>query len=427
MARGTSRTGIRWILLAAGVTCFVMSGARADAQTTVSYMYWSEFASNGDVMRKNLESGDVESILADQGLLPAIAVDLVGEYVYWGNRSTFEVWRCNLDGTDPVLLASTAAAPTDVYVDAAGGHVYIAMSKAVVRVDLDGNNLEDVVACCGSANSIIGMTVDPVGGKVYFNDNQNQPGTEDRVFRTDMDGTGLIETLYPIPGPNNSVGGKLVIDPAAGKLYQAVGASPAAGTVMRSDLDGSNIEIVIPNTGGDASYGLAVSIDHATGTLYWSNLASEIWSADLDGGNPVQVGSPINRPEGIAHANVPCVAGGSVCQEDLGFQGPGSITMSICGEDLTLPCSSATLSITGAAPDAQVFLPVGFVNDPTPVKGGMLVPLPWVLLIDTLSTDGAGNLSLPVPGGLGPFTLYLQAVVLNGPVFEFSNALKMIQ
>jgi len=112
------------------------------------------------------------------------------------------------------------------------------------------------------------------------------------------------------------------------------------------------------------------------------------------------------------------------CQASLGFGGPGTSVFSICGEDLTLTTSSATMSLTGAAPSSPIFLAVGLANNPTPVKGGTLVPVPILSLITGFSTNAVGGLTLPIPGNSGtPLTLYMQCIVKNGPNYEFSNAL----
>jgi len=117
---------------------------------------------------------------------------------------------------------------------------------------------------------------------------------------------------------------------------------------------------------------------------------------------------------------------GEVCAEDLGFGGPGGMELSLCGDALTLPQSTAQLVLTGGTPGASVFLPVGLSFNPTPVLGGTLVPFPWTLLL-ALPADAQGGLSLAVPGAGGPpLTLYLQAVQVGGGPARFSNALEVM-
>ncbi len=115
-----------------------------------------------------------------------------------------------------------------------------------------------------------------------------------------------------------------------------------------------------------------------------------------------------------------------VCQTNLGFGGPGSALLSVCGESLLLTSSSAALSLTGAAPSSPLFVAFGLVNNPTPVKGGVLVPVPMLSLIGGLSTNVLGAFNANVPGNSGaPVTVYMQCIVKHGTVYEFSNALAL--
>lgn len=117
---------------------------------------------------------------------------------------------------------------------------------------------------------------------------------------------------------------------------------------------------------------------------------------------------------------------GDVCQTDLGFGGPGSASLSICGGDLSSG-NPADLSLTGATPSSLAGLFVGAVNGQAPFKGGTLVPVPW-LSLTLLGTDGSGDLGFSVPGGNGPFTAFVQVVYPDGAQalgFGFSNGLQV--
>jgi hypothetical protein len=117
---------------------------------------------------------------------------------------------------------------------------------------------------------------------------------------------------------------------------------------------------------------------------------------------------------------------GVTCQASLGFAGPGTGTLSICGGDLS-GGNPATLEITGAAPNATAVLLAGGAFGPTPFKGGTLVPVPFVLTV-LLPLDGAGAVSANVPGGGGPLTLYVQALYADGGQalgFGITNALEV--
>jgi len=115
------------------------------------------------------------------------------------------------------------------------------------------------------------------------------------------------------------------------------------------------------------------------------------------------------------------------CQADLGFGGPGDARLVACGGDLSLG-TTAELALVGAPAAAPVYLGVAFTQNPTPFLGGIAVPYPPALVVP-LSTDGAGVLRFgPLVGGIGPLTLYVQALFpdASSPTFVgISNALRI--
>ncbi|MFN0207689.1 MAG: hypothetical protein ACKVS6_15385 [Planctomycetota bacterium] len=118
---------------------------------------------------------------------------------------------------------------------------------------------------------------------------------------------------------------------------------------------------------------------------------------------------------------------GAVCQKDLGFGGPGTLQMSMCGGFLTLPGTQSTLSISGGTPNSTVYVLVGTGADPIHLFGGTLVPSP---LTDAVGfpTDNSGNATVVVPGSGGvPYSLYIQGLDLDLSTmsFRFSNALEL--
>jgi hypothetical protein len=85
-----------------------------------------------------------------------------------------------------------------------------------------------------------------------------------------------------------------------------------------------------------------------------------------------------------------------------------------------------TLSLAGGASGAPAVLVAGPDRINVPFKGGVLVPLPTLLLPLTLDAGGGFDLSAPLPTPLPSGTrLYLQAWIVDpaGPVgFTSSNA-----
>jgi len=118
---------------------------------------------------------------------------------------------------------------------------------------------------------------------------------------------------------------------------------------------------------------------------------------------------------------------GDVCQVDLGFGGPGSSVLSVCGGNLSSG-TTADVLLTGAPASTQAFLVLGLTAAPTPFKGGLLVPVP-ILGLFPLTTDGAGQISIDdIPGGGGPVSIIAQFVLVDGAQalgYGMSNAVQV--
>lgn len=116
------------------------------------------------------------------------------------------------------------------------------------------------------------------------------------------------------------------------------------------------------------------------------------------------------------------------CQPDLGFGGPGSVSISLCGQPLCTG-EAPLFRLNGAAPFTPGLLVASLAINPTPLKGGTLVPLPIALQLP-IQTDGAGRILIPVPGGAfgaGTLDLFLQTALFDGAQPQgvaFSNALR---
>jgi predicted extracellular nuclease len=117
-----------------------------------------------------------------------------------------------------------------------------------------------------------------------------------------------------------------------------------------------------------------------------------------------------------------------VCQPDLGFGGPGAMTLSVCGDPLR-PTGVATLEIAGVPAGATGFLLFGDTYAPFPFLGGTLamVPISYFVLTDF---DLDGVIALDVPGDLAdlPVSIFAQFAALNPaapPKFFLSNAVEV--
>lgn len=97
------------------------------------------------------------------------------------------------------------------------------------------------------------------------------------------------------------------------------------------------------------------------------------------------------------------------CQADLGFGGPGAVSLAVCGDPL-VPGGVAEMRLAGGPAGAAALLVASTGNSPTPALGGTLAAWPPGLVLPVV-LDPAGALEGNVVGALGPLSIRLQAVV----------------
>ena len=174
-------------------------------------------------------------------------------------------------GSSAGSAGSTGSAGTDAGGPGATRIYWLEQGSKTVNVaNVDGSQRVPLVTLTGGqASGVIGIAVEPIGGKVYFTDVRRQ-----RVQSSDMDGAGLLTLL---PGLDEPVG--INIDAVAGKLYVAVqGLTPS---LQRANLDGTGLEPLI-TTGMQHPAGLA--LDVGAGKLYFvDDTLDALFSASLDG------------------------------------------------------------------------------------------------------------------------------------------------
>jgi len=133
---------------------------------------------------------------------------------------------------------------------------------------------------------------------------------------------------------------------------------------------------------------------------------------------------------GIASDPVPFTQTGLGSWTSLGFGKPGIIGIpQLDGSGTQIAGQPAALHLTGANLSSAATLFIGFSNNPTPFKGGLLVPVPAQLILP-FNTDSNGEISLPFvwPAGVpAASSLYYQFAIhdifaTNG--VSLSNALQ---
>ena len=248
-------------------------------------------------------------------------------------------------------------------------------------------------------------------------------------------------TSYVVPVPSYVFSGEAYVDfpifgpPAAEEILHAtldLTFVAPAGQMLGSDVV---IEIDFPLTSGTLTWvihGHELGWPAASGT-FEAHLDTDAFNGVLDGppGGITLIKQRIGSETGstwghFMGSTLTLELAGEVCQADLGFGGPGQVSLSMCGQALASGGTS-TLSVVGAPAFAPVFVVASLGFAPTPFKGGTLVPLPLQLML-SFAADGSGSVAAPLHGGNGPLTIYVQAVASDGGQvhgYAFSNALQV--
>ncbi len=306
-----------------------------DVDPSTNRLYW---VSDGRIRRSNTDGSGAQDLpVPISGGVTDLAIDPQAQLLYWfqPDRTSQTLRRANLDGSNPVALASLPAV-TDAHLalDAVSGRVYwseTAMAR-IRRIDVDGTNAQTLMTPGIVSPGALG--VDAGAGRLYWSD----AGTNS-VHRVDLGGlnhqeivtgltgpTGLtfilpiapqseriywtdhtnfsIESAYKdgssrftllVSGLVNPLG--LDIDPSGGKLYWV---DQGTKKIQRANLDGTSLQGLV-TTGNFLLEDLALDIPG--GKMYWADSGSpnRIRRANLDGTSiETLLGSGIFGVRGIA-------------------------------------------------------------------------------------------------------------------------------
>ena len=262
----------------------------------------------------NTDTDKIESVAhfdaVTQGV-ESLTVDTVGGKLYWGERSSSGgvIKRANYDGTNVEALVSLSSIPRGIAIDAVGNQIYWTNSDLQIQTaNLNGEDIrivsqleeeivEETVQNCGVAwfilpfvscstkTILINLTsptdiaVNTADGRLYWTE------LSGRIRRVNLDGTN-VDTLV------SDLGNPYGIAVADGKVYWAEEIDKNSGKIQRANLNGTNIETLA------TVYGipLDISVDTASGQVYWANSLGGIQRMDLNGGEVEPVASGITVP-----------------------------------------------------------------------------------------------------------------------------------
>ncbi len=223
--------------------------------------------------------------------------------MYWTKEDAYDIQRANLDGSnveDLVAIGSDYRGVKGIALDVAGGKMYWANwhDGKIQRANLDGSNVEDLVTGLRTPN---GIALDLRRGKIYWT-----AAFAGKIQRANLDGSNVEDLVTGLPDPN-----RIALDVAGGKMYWTTSAGgDKVYKIQRANMNGSNVEDI--RLAGMGIFPSGIALDVAGGKIYWTNEgAYKIQRSNLDGSN---VEDLVTRLGGL-HL----------------FKGPNSIALDVAG------------------------------------------------------------------------------------------------
>lgn len=220
-----------------------------------------------------------------------IAIDTANNYVFVSDYTSSTIYRYDMSGFGLTTVADVnnnalISGPIGLFVY--GSKLYWCQEGGIYRCNLDGTSPEIWIAMpsTSSPEMPIHMAFDAATETIYFtNDKYEFSGG---VYKVKLDGTGMTKLV------DATNGGGIDIDIAGGKIYYA---DYDKGLCM-ANLDGTN-EVVI-NSSINQVFVWGIAVNKTEGKIYWGNKTAQTFNrSNLDGSNPEILISNV-KPHAIA-------------------------------------------------------------------------------------------------------------------------------
>ena len=285
-----------------------------------------EASNTGRLFSVNPDGSGKAIIVSGCRVPDGVAVDVEAGHVYWTNMgipsiNDGSIERADLDGSNRVTVVSGGVAftPKQLHFEAAARKLYWGDREGmrVMRCDLDGSNVETLVQTGRGADDrrdqtrwCVGVTVDPVGGHLYWTQKGPSDAGLGKVLRAGIDvpagdtpaDRSDIEVLFKgLPEPID-----LELDLAARMLYWTDRGDPPRGnTVNRAPIDAaaghSEPEILLTHL----MEGIGIALDPYGDRMFVTDLGGTVYTAGLDGSNRREILVAQGNLTGIAHVELP--------------------------------------------------------------------------------------------------------------------------
>jgi len=284
-------------------------------------------ASGGRIHSANADGSDRKVIVTGGRVPDGIVVDFEAGHIYWTNmgiptKNDGSIERADLDGQNRKTIVPEGGTftPKQLHLEKKSGKVYWCDREGmrVMRCNLDGSKIETLVdSSKGDARPgkdetkvCVGITVDSDRGQIYWTQKGPANAGKGRIFRAKIDipkgetaaNRTDIETLFEgLPEPID-----LELDLKNRFIYWTDRGDPPRGnTVNRASLDADfskhpTSDILFTHL----EEGIGIALDFKGKRMFITDLAGNIFTANLDGTEKKPVLVAQGNLTGIAYAEI---------------------------------------------------------------------------------------------------------------------------
>ena len=281
------------------ITSEVITSAinRVRLDITNNKLYWNDNALDS-VSRMNLpgsgfnsgviNSSQVEAMATGLTTPVGIAVDPIGNRLYWNDNSEFDIKSVQLNGSGFEVFTDNEQSdiiPFGIAIDSSEQKLYFTdINKDIVfRSNLEGSGIESLVV--ERLFDVRAIDIDSSGQKIYWADIGQK-----RILSADLDGTNINVLAQGSPAVDDPRG--IAIDSLSGLIYWT---DDDLNRINRVRTDGKHFETLLTGVSNPRAIVLGPS-----GKMYWvEDGTNKIRRANRDGSNPEDLVTGLSAPFGL--------------------------------------------------------------------------------------------------------------------------------